>query len=140
MTACLELCQDFYCRKLSSWASQPTLLLQLFSSVRPSVTSKNVILYCFIYIYKHESCGQCTSCREGMLNMLNRMVEDRAWHRIEANTSWIHACLPVSSLTSSVYSRLNTTNKLNGRRSARLVQHDPSKVSCVIYIRKSKYV
>ena len=70
------------------------------------------LILCFFY--KHESCGQCTSCREGMLNMLNRMVEDRAWHRIEVNT-WIHACLPVSSSSSSVYSRLNTTNKLNGR-------------------------
>ena len=107
-------------------ASQPTLSLQLFSSVRPSVTSKSVIL-CRVFFYKHEPCGQCTSCREGMLNMLNRMVEDRAWYRIEVNTSWIHACLPVSSSSSSAYSRLNATNKLNGRRSARLVQHDPSK-------------
>jgi len=30
--------------------------------------------------YKHESCGQCTPCREGttwMMNMMNRMVEGR---------------------------------------------------------------
>ena len=30
--------------------------------------------------YKHESCGQCTPCREGttwMMNMMDRMVEGR---------------------------------------------------------------
>ena len=30
--------------------------------------------------YKHESCGQCTPCREGttwMMNMMNRFVEGR---------------------------------------------------------------
>ncbi|KAG2081777.1 NADH-binding subunit of NADH:ubiquinone oxidoreductase [Suillus cothurnatus] len=34
--------------------------------------------------YKHESCGQCTPCREGttwMMNMMNRMVEGRAHRR-----------------------------------------------------------
>ena len=33
------------------------------------------------YFYKHESCGQCTPCREGtgwMWRVLNRMVEGRA--------------------------------------------------------------
>ncbi|OYV67268.1 MAG: NADH-quinone oxidoreductase subunit F, partial [Acidiphilium sp. 21-66-27] len=31
--------------------------------------------------YKHESCGQCTPCREGtgwMMRMMNRLVEGRA--------------------------------------------------------------
>ena len=31
--------------------------------------------------YKHESCGQCTPCREGtgwMMRVMNRMVEGRA--------------------------------------------------------------
>ena len=34
----------------------------------------------FSQFYKHESCGQCTPCREGttwMMNMMNRMVEGR---------------------------------------------------------------
>lgn len=34
--------------------------------------------------YKHESCGQCTPCREGttwMTNMMNRMVQGRAQER-----------------------------------------------------------
>ncbi|KAF4607852.1 NADH dehydrogenase [ubiquinone] flavoprotein 1, mitochondrial [Pleurotus pulmonarius] len=34
----------------------------------------------FSAFYKHESCGQCTPCREGttwMMNMMNRMVEGR---------------------------------------------------------------
>lgn len=32
------------------------------------------------HFYKHESCGQCTPCREGttwMMNMMDRMVEGR---------------------------------------------------------------
>ncbi|HYN37949.1 MAG TPA: NADH-quinone oxidoreductase subunit NuoF, partial [Rhodospirillales bacterium] len=36
------------------------------------------------YFYKHESCGQCTPCREGtgwMWRVLNRMVEGRAHKR-----------------------------------------------------------
>ncbi len=36
------------------------------------------------YFYKHESCGQCTPCREGtgwMWRMLERMVEGRAEQR-----------------------------------------------------------
>ncbi len=35
------------------------------------------------YFYKHESCGQCTPCREGtgwMRRILERMVEGRAEH------------------------------------------------------------
>ncbi|GMK53692.1 hypothetical protein CspeluHIS016_0102780 [Cutaneotrichosporon spelunceum] len=35
----------------------------------------------FSQFYKHESCGQCTPCREGttwMMNMMNRMQEGRA--------------------------------------------------------------
>ena len=35
------------------------------------------------YFYKHESCGQCTPCREGtgwMWRILERMVEGRAEH------------------------------------------------------------
>jgi NADH dehydrogenase (ubiquinone) flavoprotein 1 len=38
----------------------------------------------FSSFYKHESCGQCTPCREGttwMMNMMNRMVEGRAHRR-----------------------------------------------------------
>lgn len=38
----------------------------------------------FSKFYKHESCGQCTPCREGttwMMNMMNRMVEGRAQER-----------------------------------------------------------
>ncbi|KAH8822581.1 NADH-ubiquinone oxidoreductase [Flagelloscypha sp. PMI_526] len=38
----------------------------------------------FSSFYKHESCGQCTPCREGttwMSNMMNRIVEGRARHR-----------------------------------------------------------
>ena len=34
--------------------------------------------------YKHESCGQCTPCREGttwMMNMMNRLVEGRGHQR-----------------------------------------------------------
>lgn len=34
----------------------------------------------FSQFYKHESCGQCTPCREGttwMMNMMNRLVEGR---------------------------------------------------------------
>jgi len=34
----------------------------------------------FSQFYKHESCGQCTPCREGttwMMNMMDRMVEGR---------------------------------------------------------------
>lgn len=34
--------------------------------------------------YKHESCGQCTPCREGttwMMNMMDRMVEGRSHSR-----------------------------------------------------------
>jgi NADH-quinone oxidoreductase subunit F len=36
------------------------------------------------YFYKHESCGQCTPCREGtgwMWRVLNRMAEGRAQKR-----------------------------------------------------------
>lgn len=38
----------------------------------------------FAKFYKHESCGQCTPCREGttwMMNMMDRMVEGRAQER-----------------------------------------------------------
>jgi len=38
----------------------------------------------FSQFYKHESCGQCTPCREGttwMNNMMARMVEGRAHQR-----------------------------------------------------------
>jgi NADH dehydrogenase (ubiquinone) flavoprotein 1 len=38
----------------------------------------------FSQFYKHESCGQCTPCREGttwMMNMMNRMVEGRGHSR-----------------------------------------------------------
>lgn len=38
----------------------------------------------FSKFYKHESCGQCTPCREGtswMMNMMDRMVEGRAQER-----------------------------------------------------------
>ncbi|PFH53332.1 hypothetical protein AMATHDRAFT_55214 [Amanita thiersii Skay4041] len=38
----------------------------------------------FSHFYKHESCGQCTPCREGttwMMNMMDRMVEGRAHRR-----------------------------------------------------------
>jgi NADH dehydrogenase (ubiquinone) flavoprotein 1 len=38
----------------------------------------------FAQFYKHESCGQCTPCREGttwMMNMMNRFVEGRAHSR-----------------------------------------------------------
>jgi NADH-quinone oxidoreductase subunit F len=40
------------------------------------------------YFYKHESCGQCTPCREGMgwmWRVLNRMAEGRA-HKREIDT------------------------------------------------------
>lgn len=38
----------------------------------------------FAKFYKHESCGQCTPCREGttwMMNMMDRMVTGRAQER-----------------------------------------------------------
>jgi len=38
----------------------------------------------FSHFYKHESCGQCTPCREGttwMMKMMDRMVEGRAHRR-----------------------------------------------------------
>ena len=38
----------------------------------------------FAHFYKHESCGQCTPCREGttwMMNMMDRMQEGRAHRR-----------------------------------------------------------
>ncbi|KAH9970297.1 NADH-ubiquinone oxidoreductase [Lactifluus volemus] len=38
----------------------------------------------FSQFYKHESCGQCTPCREGttwMMNMMNRFVEGRGHQR-----------------------------------------------------------
>jgi NADH dehydrogenase (ubiquinone) flavoprotein 1 len=38
----------------------------------------------FAQFYKHESCGQCTPCREGttwMMNMMNRLVEGRGHQR-----------------------------------------------------------
>ena len=38
----------------------------------------------FSQFYKHESCGQCTPCREGttwMMNIMNRMVEGRGHTR-----------------------------------------------------------
>lgn len=38
----------------------------------------------FAKFYKHESCGQCTPCREGttwMMNMMDRLVEGRAQER-----------------------------------------------------------
>ena len=37
-----------------------------------------------LQFYKHESCGQCTPCREGttwMMNMMDRMVEGRGHSR-----------------------------------------------------------
>ena len=42
------------------------------------------------YFYKHESCGQCTPCREGMgwmWRVLNRMAEGRALKR-EIDMLW----------------------------------------------------
>ena len=39
--------------------------------------------------YKHESCGQCTPCREGtgwMMRVMNRMVEGRA--EVPRSTRW----------------------------------------------------
>lgn len=38
----------------------------------------------FSHFYKHESCGQCTPCREGttwMMNMMDRFVEGRGHQR-----------------------------------------------------------
>lgn len=37
-----------------------------------------------LQFYKHESCGQCTPCREGttwMMNMMDRFVEGRGHQR-----------------------------------------------------------
>lgn len=42
------------------------------------------ILLIEMQFYKHESCGQCTPCREGttwMMNMMDRMAEGRAHYR-----------------------------------------------------------
>ena len=53
--------------------------------------------------YKHESCGQCTPCREGttwMMNMMDRMVEGRA------HTREIDMLL---ELTSGPFRRMNRT-------------------------------
>lgn len=50
-----------------------------FSQVRPSAIHA-VVLNLSTQFYKHESCGQCTPCREGttwMMNMMNRFVEGR---------------------------------------------------------------
>jgi len=57
-----------------------------FSSVRrPShVFCVCSVLTPLVQFYKHESCGQCTPCREGttwMMNMMNRMVEGRGHQR-----------------------------------------------------------
>jgi len=45
---------------------------------------KNIKMCWYFQFYKHESCGQCTPCREGtswMMNMMNRLVEGRAHRR-----------------------------------------------------------
>ena len=54
-----------------------------FSQVRTS-TIRALSLNLSAQFYKHESCGQCTPCREGttwMMNMMNRFVEGRGHQR-----------------------------------------------------------
>jgi len=55
----------------------------------------------FAKFYKHESCGQCTPCREGttwMMNMMDRMVEGRAQEReidMLLELTYVAECSPV---------------------------------------------
>ena len=54
-----------------------------FSQVRHPLFTRPFVLICAQF-YKHESCGQCTPCREGttwMMNMMNRFVEGRGHQR-----------------------------------------------------------
>jgi NADH dehydrogenase (ubiquinone) flavoprotein 1 len=49
-----------------------------------SVDLRRTYLHPISQFYKHESCGQCTPCREGttwMMNMMNRLVEGRGHER-----------------------------------------------------------
>jgi NADH dehydrogenase (ubiquinone) flavoprotein 1 len=49
-----------------------------------SESLQRTYLHLISQFYKHESCGQCTPCREGttwMMNMMNRLVEGRGHER-----------------------------------------------------------
>jgi len=90
----------------------------------------------FAKFYKHESCGQCTPCREGttwMVKLMDRMVEGRAHPReidqlyeltreIEGHTSCAlgdAAAWPIQGLLRNfrpqVLERINSFNAKNGR-------------------------
>ena len=69
----------------------------------------------FAKFYKHESCGQCTPCREGttwMMNMMDRMVEGRAQEReidMLLELTWVRCALPYAVLISDTGSKLRDT-------------------------------
>jgi NADH dehydrogenase (ubiquinone) flavoprotein 1 len=55
-----------------------------FAHVRILIVHKDDAKQFLQQFYKHESCGQCTPCREGttwMMNMMDRMVEGRGHTR-----------------------------------------------------------
>jgi NADH dehydrogenase (ubiquinone) flavoprotein 1 len=55
-----------------------------FSKVRAFAAASRIALTLPSQFYKHESCGQCTPCREGtswVASMMDRMVEGRAHER-----------------------------------------------------------
>lgn len=107
-----------------------------FSQVRHPLFTRLFVLICAQF-YKHESCGQCTPCREGttwMMNMMNRFVEGRG-HQREIDMLLELTCVRSShhiSGSSPLTSRLLAANKSKGAPSALSAtrQPGPFRVSC----------
>ena len=71
------------------------------------------------HFYKHESCGQCTPCREGttwMMNMMDRFVEGRG-HQREIDMLLELTCVPASCFCSSSDTHHNALLQQTSRRS-----------------------
>jgi len=96
----------------------------------------------FSQFYKHESCGQCTPCREGttwMMNIMNRMVEGRGHTReIDMLLELTYDPIPQFPRRNKVLIKPSifspTENKLKAAQSVlwAMQRHGQSKASCAI--------
>ena len=69
--------------RLIAWTTSVDLSMTITAAVIVMDKSDDIVraMARISYFYKHESCGQCTPCREGtgwMMRVMSRMVEGRA--------------------------------------------------------------
>ncbi|KAG5641073.1 NADH-ubiquinone oxidoreductase 51 kDa subunit, mitochondrial precursor [Asterophora parasitica] len=72
----------------------------------------------FAHFYKHESCGQCTPCREGttwMMNMMDRMLEGRSHSREIDMLLELRCALPPSPNRLTLMRRPRYSKQIEGR-------------------------